>query len=115
MGGCRLTIFAIALAIAIPFLAASAGSPVSLQKEPVPIRFAILHGPVPVSGIVVAPWSPTAGTGSGPLLTAANATLLPVPLIGRVIVGGPMRCEPGEDKTAFLARARDAMLALKEA
>ena len=78
MGGCRLTIFAIALAIAVPFLAASAGSPVSLQKEPVPIRFAILHGPVPVSGIVVTPWSPTAGTGSGPLLTAANATLLPV-------------------------------------
>lgn len=38
--------------------------------------------------------------------------VLPVPLIGRVIIGGPMRCEPGEDKTTFLARARAAMLAL---
>jgi 1-acyl-sn-glycerol-3-phosphate acyltransferase len=40
--------------------------------------------------------------------------VLPVPLIGRVIVGGPMRREPDEDKTAFLTRAREAMLALKD-
>jgi len=39
--------------------------------------------------------------------------VLPVPLIGRVIVGAPMRYEAGEDKAIFLARARDAMLALK--
>jgi 1-acyl-sn-glycerol-3-phosphate acyltransferase len=41
--------------------------------------------------------------------------VLPVPLIGRVIIGSPMHCEPGEDKTTFLTRARDAMLSLKEA
>ena len=39
--------------------------------------------------------------------------VLPVPLIGRVIVGGPMRLEPGEDKHQFLTRAREAMLALR--
>jgi 1-acyl-sn-glycerol-3-phosphate acyltransferase len=40
--------------------------------------------------------------------------LLPIPLIGRVIVGAPMRYEPGEDKATFLVRARDAVLALEE-
>ena len=40
--------------------------------------------------------------------------ILPVPIIGRVIVGSPMRCEPGEDKTSFLTRARNAMIALKD-
>jgi 1-acyl-sn-glycerol-3-phosphate acyltransferase len=40
--------------------------------------------------------------------------VLPVPLIGRVIVGPPMRFDPAEDKQTFLTRARDAMLALRE-
>jgi 1-acyl-sn-glycerol-3-phosphate acyltransferase len=40
--------------------------------------------------------------------------VLPVPLIGRVIVGAPMRFDPNEDKQAFLSRARDAMLALRD-
>jgi 1-acyl-sn-glycerol-3-phosphate acyltransferase len=40
--------------------------------------------------------------------------VLPVPLIGRVIVGPPMRFDPAEDKQTFLARARDAMLALRD-
>jgi 1-acyl-sn-glycerol-3-phosphate acyltransferase len=39
--------------------------------------------------------------------------VLPVPLIGRVIVGAPMTLDPSEDKHAFLARAREAMLALR--
>ncbi len=39
---------------------------------------------------------------------------LPVPLLGRVIFGAPMRMEPNEGKDAFLARARAAMLALKD-
>lgn len=39
--------------------------------------------------------------------------VLPVPLIGRVIVGAPMNFDPTEDKHAFLTRARDAMLALR--
>src|SRR4051812_23899561 len=39
--------------------------------------------------------------------------VLPVPLIGRVIVGGPLHFDPAEDKHAFLTRARDAMLALR--
>jgi 1-acyl-sn-glycerol-3-phosphate acyltransferase len=39
--------------------------------------------------------------------------VLPVPLIGRVIVGAPMRLEPAENKHAFLTRAREAMLALR--
>ena len=77
MGGCRVGIIAIALAIAIPLLMASAASPISLHREPVPIRLAILHGPVPVSGIVLHPWNP-AGTVAGPLAVTANATLIPV-------------------------------------
>jgi len=39
--------------------------------------------------------------------------VLPVPLIGRVIVGTPMELDPSEDKHAFLTRAREAMLALR--
>jgi 1-acyl-sn-glycerol-3-phosphate acyltransferase len=39
--------------------------------------------------------------------------VLPVPLIGSVIVGAPMRLDPAEDKHAFLTRAREAMLALR--
>ena len=37
---------------------------------------------------------------------------LPVPILGRVIFGAPMRLEPNEDKAAFLTRARDALIAL---
>jgi 1-acyl-sn-glycerol-3-phosphate acyltransferase len=40
--------------------------------------------------------------------------VLPVPLIGRVIVGAPMRFDPAEDKQTFLTRAREAMLALRD-
>jgi 1-acyl-sn-glycerol-3-phosphate acyltransferase len=40
--------------------------------------------------------------------------VLPVPLIGRVIIGAPMRFDPAEDKQAFLTRARGAMLALRD-
>src|SRR3989304_1253925 len=77
MGGCRVGIIAIALAIAIPLLMASAASPISLHREPVPIRPATLPGPVPVPGIVLPPWNP-AGTVAGPLAVTANATLIPV-------------------------------------
>lgn len=40
--------------------------------------------------------------------------VLPVPLLGRVIFGAPMRIEPGEEKAAFLARTRDALLSLRD-
>jgi 1-acyl-sn-glycerol-3-phosphate acyltransferase len=40
--------------------------------------------------------------------------VLPVPLIGRVIVGAPMAVDPTDDKHAFLTRAREAMLALRD-
>ena len=40
--------------------------------------------------------------------------LLPVPLIGRVIFGAPIRLQPNEEKDAFLSRARDALLALRD-
>jgi len=39
--------------------------------------------------------------------------VLPVPLIGSVIVGAPMTFDPAEDKHAFLTRAREALLALR--
>lgn len=39
---------------------------------------------------------------------------LPVPLLGRVIFGTPLRMEPGEEKAAFLTRARAALLALQD-
>ena len=39
--------------------------------------------------------------------------VLPVPLIGRVVVGAPLAFDPAEDKHTFLTRARDAMLALR--
>jgi 1-acyl-sn-glycerol-3-phosphate acyltransferase len=40
--------------------------------------------------------------------------VLPVPLLGRVVFGAAMRLEPGEEKKTFLARTRDAMLALRD-
>lgn len=40
--------------------------------------------------------------------------VLPVPLLGRVIFGAPMKLEPHEEKAAFLARARNALLALRD-
>lgn len=40
--------------------------------------------------------------------------LFPVPLLGRVIFGAPMWINNGEDKAAFLTRARDALLALRD-
>jgi 1-acyl-sn-glycerol-3-phosphate acyltransferase len=40
--------------------------------------------------------------------------VLPVPLLGRVIFGPPMTMIPGEEKPAFLARAREALLALRD-
>ena len=39
--------------------------------------------------------------------------VLPVPLLGRVIFGAPMRMQPDEEKAAFLMRAREAVLALQ--
>jgi 1-acyl-sn-glycerol-3-phosphate acyltransferase len=39
--------------------------------------------------------------------------VLPVPLMGSVSFGTPLRLEPGEARDAFLARARDALLALR--
>jgi hypothetical protein len=39
---------------------------------------------------------------------------LPVPLLGRVVFGAPMKMQPGEDKAAFLGRAREALLALQD-
>ncbi|MCZ8181881.1 MAG: lysophospholipid acyltransferase family protein [Beijerinckiaceae bacterium] len=38
---------------------------------------------------------------------------LPIPLLCSVTFGAPMHHEPGEEKTAFLNRAREALLALK--
>ncbi|SDP43951.1 1-acyl-sn-glycerol-3-phosphate acyltransferase [Phyllobacterium sp. YR620] len=41
-----------------------------------------------------------------------KGAFLPVPLLCRVVFGTPIRLEPEEDRHAFLARARDALLAL---
>lgn len=40
--------------------------------------------------------------------------ILPVPLLGRVIFGPPIKLEPGEEKSAFLGRAREALVALQQ-
>lgn len=40
--------------------------------------------------------------------------LLPVPMLSRVIIGGPMTLEPGETKPGFLERARAAVRELSE-
>jgi 1-acyl-sn-glycerol-3-phosphate acyltransferase len=40
--------------------------------------------------------------------------VLPVPLVGRVIFGAPMTMIAGEEKGAFLSRAREALLALRD-
>jgi 1-acyl-sn-glycerol-3-phosphate acyltransferase len=37
--------------------------------------------------------------------------VVPVPILCTVTFGEPMRLQPGEDKRAFLTRARDAVLA----
>jgi 1-acyl-sn-glycerol-3-phosphate acyltransferase len=40
--------------------------------------------------------------------------VVPVPLLCSVTFGAPLQLQPGEDKRAFLARARDAVMALRE-
>lgn len=40
--------------------------------------------------------------------------VLPVPLLGSVTFGKPMKLEPGEEKGAFLERARSAVVALRQ-
>ena len=39
--------------------------------------------------------------------------VVPVPILCTVTFGAPMSLEPGEDKRAFLERARAAVLALR--
>ena len=41
-----------------------------------------------------------------------KGALLPVPLLCRVVFGQPVALEEGEDRKAFLARAREALLSL---
>jgi len=41
--------------------------------------------------------------------------ILPVPLISSVTFGAPIRLEPGESREMFLARAREAVIALRSA
>lgn len=41
--------------------------------------------------------------------------VLPVPLLGSVSFGGPIKLEPNEEKVAFLERAREAVLSLRQA
>jgi 1-acyl-sn-glycerol-3-phosphate acyltransferase len=38
---------------------------------------------------------------------------VPVPILCSVTFGAPMQLQPGEDRAAFLARARDAVIALR--
>ncbi len=40
--------------------------------------------------------------------------VVPVPLLCSVTFGAPLQLAPGEDKRAFLARAREAVMALRE-
>lgn len=40
--------------------------------------------------------------------------VVPVPILCSVTFGAPMRLEPGEDRHAFLQRARDAVIALRD-
>jgi 1-acyl-sn-glycerol-3-phosphate acyltransferase len=40
--------------------------------------------------------------------------VVPVPILCSVTFGAPMQLEPGEDRQAFLARARDTVIALRE-
>lgn len=40
--------------------------------------------------------------------------VVPVPVLCSVSFGAPIRLEPGEDRHAFLARAREAVMALRE-
>jgi hypothetical protein len=39
--------------------------------------------------------------------------ILPVPLLGSITVGTPIRLEPGETKAEFLGRAREAVWSLR--
>ena len=41
--------------------------------------------------------------------------VVPVPILCSVTFGAPIRVEPGEERQAFLARAREAVIALRDA
>ena len=40
--------------------------------------------------------------------------ILPVPLLGSISFGAPLKLEPEEEKAAFLSRAREAVLSLRQ-
>jgi hypothetical protein len=40
--------------------------------------------------------------------------VVPVPILCSVTFGAPIQLQPGEEKRAFLARARDAVIALSK-
>lgn len=42
-----------------------------------------------------------------------KGAIIPVPLMCKVVFGAPLRPHEGEEKSAFLTRARDALLALR--
>jgi 1-acyl-sn-glycerol-3-phosphate acyltransferase len=44
-----------------------------------------------------------------------KGALLPVPMLSRIVFGSPLRLSPGEGKTEFLQRARQAVVELRPA
>jgi hypothetical protein len=77
MRGFRIGLIAIALGLAIPMLIAGAVSPILIPRETLPLRVAILHGPVPVSGILLYRSNPSA-IGAGVQALDGNVTILPI-------------------------------------
>lgn len=82
----------------------------NLQEELLPFKSGIFHLAKRFPDVELVPvWIENLGR------VMPKGALLPVPLLCALSFGQPLRLEPDEAKTHFLARARDALLALAPA
>jgi 1-acyl-sn-glycerol-3-phosphate acyltransferase len=78
------------------------------KPEPAPFKAGLYHLAEAFPGVPLVPcWIDNVQR------VMPKGEVVPVPVLCSVTFGAPLALEPGEDKRAFLARARDAVIALR--
>jgi 1-acyl-sn-glycerol-3-phosphate acyltransferase len=82
----------------------------SNKGEPMPFKSGLYHLAEQFPGVQLVPvWIDNVQR------VMPKGEVVPVPILCTATFGAPMQLEPGEDKRAFLERARDAVVALRPA
>ena len=80
----------------------------SHKGEPQPFKSGLFHLAEQFPGVALIPaWIDNVQR------VMPKGEVVPVPVLCSVTFGAPLVLQPGEDKRAFLARARDAVVALR--